>query len=153
MAGLSKQSERIASNSENIAAKNALDAVARIDQEAQERKLAQLEVLRSARGAIEARLQELQHQLEQIDRAIVAITGETSHEQKRSRRNLEDVRDKVLEWFETRRGQRLSAGDIVREFTELAGTPVSIFLKPLVRSGRIQTDNYAGTRRVKYFVP
>ena len=55
-------------------------------------------------------------------------------------------------WLEGRRGQKFGAGELVREFPELDGTPISIFLKPLVESGKVRTDTSEGIRRTKYFV-
>ena len=52
-----------------------------------------------------------------------------------------------------RKGQKFAAGDLVREFPELEGVVISIFLKPLITAGHVQTDTSEGIRRTKYFVP
>lgn len=137
---------------DNALARKALETIQAIEQEAQEKKLEQLESLKSARAAIMDRLDELNHQLEQIDEAMAEIKGEKVQKEKRTRRNLEGERERVARWMEGRRGQKFGAGDLVREFPELDGTPISIFLKPLVESGKIKTDASEGVRRTKYFV-
>ncbi len=114
--------------------------------------MAQLESLQTAKAAIHERLNELNHQLEQITDAIAAIKGDTPQKEKRVRRNLDGERDRVARWMEGRRGQKFGAGELVKEFPELDGTPISIFLKPLVETGKIKTDASDGIRRTKYFV-
>ena len=136
---------------DNALAKKALETIQQIESEAKEKKMAQLESLTSARHAILERMQELTHQLEQIDEAVAAIKGEKPRE-KRTRRNLDGERERVARWLEGRRGQKFGAGELVREFPELDGTPISIFLKPLVESGKVRTDTSEGIRRTKYFV-
>ena len=54
--------------------------------------------------------------------------------------------------MEGRKGQQFSAGDLQKEFNELEGVAVSVFMKPLIESGKIQTDTSEGIRRMKYFV-
>jgi predicted nuclease with TOPRIM domain len=137
---------------DNAIARKALETIDLIEQEAKNKKLAQMESLQSAKAAIHERLNELNHQLEQINDAIGAIKGEKATREKRTRRNLDGERDRVARWMEGRRGQRFGAGDLVREFPELDGTPISIFLKPLVENGKIKTDASEGIRRMKYFV-
>jgi hypothetical protein len=137
---------------DNAIAKKALETIDQIEAEAQQKKLAQLESLQSAKAAIHERLNELNHQMEQINTAIAAIKGEKPQKEKRTRRNLEGERDRVARWMEGHRSQKFGAGDLVREFPELDGTPISIFLKPLVESGKVKTDTSDGIRRTKYFV-
>jgi hypothetical protein len=137
---------------DNAIAKSALDAISKIEEEAREKKMQQLESLQSAKAAILERLNELNHQLEQITVAIAAIKGEKVTKEKRTRRNLDGERERVGRWMEGHRGEKFGAGDLVREFPELEGTPISIFLKPLVESGKIRTDASDGIRRMKYFV-
>ena len=60
---------------DNAIARKAIEAIQQIDKEAQERKLVQLESLRSAKAALHERINELTHQLQQIDNAIAAIRG------------------------------------------------------------------------------
>jgi hypothetical protein len=139
---------------ENALAKQAMDAIREIEREAQEKKLAQLDQLKSAKETILARLAELSHQLAQIDKAMEAITGETAApREKGSRRNLTEVRERVGRWMEGRKGQKYGAGDLVKEFAELDGVSISWFLKPLVESGTVLTDASDGAKRLKYFVP
>jgi hypothetical protein len=138
---------------DNALAKQALESIKAIEREAQEKKLAQVETLKSAKAALLERLNELNHQLVQIDKAIAAVTGEpVPTREKRGRRNLDDVRERVGRWLDGHRGQRFGAGDLVREFPELEGVGMSIFLKPLISSGKLQTDKSEGIRRMKYFV-
>jgi hypothetical protein len=143
---------------DNAIARKALETISQIEEEAKAKKMAQLESLQTAKAAVLERLQELNHQLEQINAAVAAIKGEKAPagggepRERRPRRNLEGERDRVARWMEGRRGQKFGAGDLVREFPELEGTPISIFLKPLVESGKIKTDASEGIRRMKYFV-
>ena len=138
---------------DNAIAKKALETIDLIEQEAQQKKMAQLESLQTAKAAIHERLNELSHQLEQINNAIAAIKGEKPDKgEKRTRRDLSGERERVARWMEGRRGQKFGAGDLVREFPELDGTPISIFLKPLIEDGKIKTDASEGIRRTKYFV-
>jgi predicted nuclease with TOPRIM domain len=137
---------------DNALARKALETIQQIESEAKEKKMAQLDSLQSARAAIMERLGELNHQLEQIDEAMSAIKGEKVQKEKRTRRNLEGERERVARWMEGRRGQKFGAGELVHEFPELDGTPISIFLKPLVESGKIKTDVSDGIRRTKYFI-
>lgn len=94
------------------------------------------------------------HQLAQIDNAIMAITGEAAPSRASGgRRNLQELRDRVAEWMDGRKGQRLKAADLVKEFPELEGVSISTLLKSLVESGKVQTDASDGAKRLKYFVP
>jgi hypothetical protein len=137
---------------DNALARKAVEEIQRIDREAQQKKEAQMESLRAARTAIEERIEELNDQLIQIDAAVARITGKAPVEAKRQRRDLSGDRERVARWMTGRAGQRFGAGDLVREFPELGGTPISIFLKPLVKSGKIKTDASEGVRRTKYYV-
>jgi hypothetical protein len=58
----------------------------------------------------------------------------------------------VGRWLEGRRGQKFAAGDLMREFPELDGQVMSIFLKPLVDAGKVATDTTQGRRWTKYYV-
>ena len=115
--------------------------------------MAQLEALQGAKAAVHERMNELQHQLEQIDEAIASIKGTPIVKEKRTRRNLEEERERVGRWMSGRKGQKFAAGDLVREFPELEGVIISVFLKPLISAGTIQTDTSEGIRRTKYFAP
>ena len=140
---------------DNALAKQAMDAIREIEREAQEKKLAQLEQLKTAKATIMSRLTELQHQMAQIDKAMETITGEAAApaREKGTRRNLTEVRERVGRWMEGRKGQQYGAGDLVKEFPELEGVSVSWFLKPLVESGLVKTDASEGAKRLRYFVP
>jgi hypothetical protein len=138
---------------DNALAKQALDTIKQIEREAQDKKLVQLDMLKTARATITERINELQHQLAQIDKTMESITGQPVTREKRERRNLEEVRERVARWMEGRRGQKFSAGDLVKEFPELDGVAISIFIKPLVESGKVHNDSSDGVRRMKYFVP
>ena len=98
-------------------------------------------------------MNELNHQLAQIDKALAAITGQSpAARTKRPRRDLNEIRERVGRWMEGHRGQKFGAGDLAKEFPELEGVAVSIFLKPLIEEGKIKTDSSDGIRRMKYFV-
>ena len=143
-----------ASLPDNALAKQALDTIKQIEREAQDKKLAQLEMLKSARATIMERVEELNHQLAQIDKTMSAITGQPAPTgEKRERRNLEEIRERVSRWMEGHRGEKYAAGQLAAEFPELDGVAISIFLRPLVEAGKVQTDASEGVRRMKYFVP
>ncbi|HUO07490.1 MAG TPA: hypothetical protein VM008_04255 [Phycisphaerae bacterium] len=138
---------------DNALAKQAIENIAKIEREAQQKKLEQLEGLKGAKAAILERMNELTHQLQQIDKAISAVTGEPApSREKRERRDWSDTRERVGRWMEARKGEKFAAGQLVKEFPELDGQVVSIFLRPLVESGKVKTDASEGVRRTKYFV-
>jgi hypothetical protein len=138
---------------DNAMAKQALDAVRQIDREAQEKKQAQLEQLKAVKATLLERAGALEHQLAQIDKAVEAITGQAAPERGGPRRNLKEVRERVERWMDGHKGQKLAPAELVREFPELEGVSISIFLKPLVDSGKVHTDAAGGARRLKYYVP
>jgi hypothetical protein len=140
--------------SDNALARSALEAVAQIEREAQERKRTQLETLVTARETIQGRLRELEHQLAQIDQAMTAISGKPAQVRTSSsaRRNWDEVRGRVYRWLEGHKSEKYTAGDLAREFPELAGASVSPILKPFLQDGRIQADYSEGAKRPKYFV-
>ena len=152
MQALSKSSKK-AALPDNSLAKKAIEAIEQIEEEAKKKKLAQLEALQSAKAAVHERMNELEHQLEQIDAAIASIKGGAPTTERRPRRNLEEERERVGRWLTGRKGQKFAAGDLVREFPELEGVIISVFLKPLIQAGVIQTDTSEGIRRTKYFAP
>ena len=141
---------------ENAIAKKVLEEIQRIEAEANEKKLAQLESLQQAKANIAERIEQLQHQLEQVEKAIAVVTGgkpaAAKRVERRQRRNLEEVRERLARWMEGRRGQKFMAGDLVKEFPELDGVAVSIFMKPLTQAGQVKTDTSEGNRRMKYYV-
>jgi len=53
--------------------------------------------------------------------------------------------------MEGRKGEKFMARDLAREFPELKGVQVSIFMKPLIDSAKIKTDAGEGIQRMKYF--
>jgi len=139
---------------DNTLARQALDAIRLIDTEAHEKRLVQLEQLKSAKATILERVNELNHQLAQIDKAMEAITGRPApSREKGGRRNLKEVKERVEQWMEGRKGQKFNAADLVKEIPELQGVSISMFLKPLVESGKVHTDASDGAKRLKYFVP
>jgi hypothetical protein len=152
MQSTAKSPRKSASLPDNSLARKAIEAIQQIEEEAKGKKMAQLESLQSAKAAILERQNELNHQLSQIDAAIASIKGAPVQREKRVRRNLDEDRERVARWMTGHKGQKFGAGDLVREFPELEGTVMSAFLKPLVHSGRIQTDISEGIRRTKYFV-
>lgn len=149
-----RRAKTVASLADNAIAKKALEAIEQIDREAQAKKLAQVEELRAAKAAVHERINELTHQLHQLDAAITAILGKgqaAAPRKKRERRDLADVRDRVGRWLQSKKDQKFGAGDLVKEFPELDGVGISIFLKPLIEAGQIKTDVSEGIRRTKYF--
>jgi hypothetical protein len=140
---------------DNAMAKQALDAIRQIEREAQEKKQAQAEQLKSAKAALLERVGELEHQLAQIDKAIESVTGRpvAGPSGGGERRNLKEVRERVERWMDGHKGEKLAPADLVREFPELEGVSISVFLKPLVDAGKVHTDASGGSRRLKYFVP
>ena len=153
MSVMTKKAKMPISLPDNALAKKALEAILQIDKDAQSKKLEQLESLKSAKAAIIERINELNHQLAQIDKAISAVTGSPApSREKRVRRNLDEVRERVGRWMEGHKGEKFVAGDLVKEFPELEGVAVSIFMKPLIESKKVQTDTSEGIRRMKYFV-
>jgi hypothetical protein len=139
-------------SSDNALARQTMEAIAKIDREAQQKKRAQGEALLKARDSILGRIDELNHQLAQIDKAMTAITGKAAPAQsKHARRDFNDVRERIGRWLEARHGEKFGAGDLVREFPELEGAAVSYVLKPLVEGGQVRTDTADGSRRPKYY--
>jgi hypothetical protein len=138
---------------DNSLARKAIENIQLIEEEAKAKKMAQLESLQSAKAALHERINELNHQLVQIDNAIASIKGAPEpKKERRPRRNLDEDRERVARWLTGRKGQKFGAGDLVREFPELEGVVMSIFLKPLMQAGHLQTDTTEGIRRTKYFV-
>ena len=157
MQATSKNRKAIAAIKElpdNALAKKVLEEIERIDAEAKERKLAQVESLQEARANIVERMRQLEHQLGHIDRAIAAVSGKpmAARGERKARRDLEEIRGRVGRWMEGHKGERYQAGDLVREFPELDGVAISLFIKPLVDAGTVKTDVSEGVRRMKYFV-
>ena len=139
---------------DNALAKQTLEAIRKIDSEAHEKKLAQLEQLKTAKTTILGRVSELNHQLAQIDTAMEAITGHAAPaREKGGRRSLTEVRQRVEQWMEGHKGQKFNAGDLVREFAELEGVSISFLVKPLVAAGKVRVDASDGAKRLKYFMP
>jgi hypothetical protein len=139
---------------DNALAKQTLEAIRKIDTEAHEKKLIQLEQLKSAKATIMGRVDEFNHQLAQIDKAMEAITGHAAPAREKGvRRSLTEVRERVERWMEAHKGQKFNAGDLVREFAELEGVSISFLVKPLVASGKVRVDASDGAKRLKYFVP
>jgi hypothetical protein len=144
----------LSSAPDHTVARQALEAVAQIDQDAQKKKHAQVEGLRESRRAILGQLKDVQRQVAEIDAILAAITGQPAAAPARAgRRDLSDVRERMGRWLEARPGEKFNAGALAREFPELGNTAVSYLLKPLVEAGRIQTDASEGIKRPKYFAP
>jgi hypothetical protein len=142
------------SGPENAFAKKALEAIAQIEREAEQRKHEQLESLREAKAAVIERLNELNQQLGQLDKAIGAITGRPvkAPGEVRQRRDWSDVRERVVRWMGGRSGQKFGAGDLIREFPELDGQVMSVFLRGPIEDGNVKTDVTEGVRRTKYYI-
>jgi hypothetical protein len=147
-----RQSKDVSGHQDNAVARSAMEAVKQIEHEAREKKLAQADALTTAKAAIENRIGELQHQLAQVNAAIATISGTPTPQEQRGRRDWSTCRQHVIQWMEERKGQKFAAGDIVRKFPQLEGTPISTFLKPLLQNGKINTDTSEGIKRPKYFV-
>jgi hypothetical protein len=140
---------------DNAIAKQSIDAIRQIEREAVEKKQALGEQLKAAKVALMERLRELEHQLAQIEKAAESISGRGSPaaEGGGERRNLKEVRQRVERWMDGHKGEKLAPADLVKEFPELEGVSMSVFLKPLVEEGKVHTDASGGSRRLKYFVP
>ena len=135
-------------------ARQVLDSVAQIEQEAQQKKRDQADGLRQSRRAILDQIRDFRRQADQIDHALAAISGTSSlAKAKGTRRDLNDVRERMGRWLEAHRGEKFNAGILTHEFPELQGTAVSYVLKPLVAVGRVQADASEGVKRPKYFAP
>ena len=144
---------------DNAIAKKALDEIQKIEAEAKQKKLAQRESLEQTRASILDRIEELKHQLAQVDGALAMIDGKkppqpkpNSGTEKKPRRDWEQVRERVLRWMEERKGEKFHARDLAKEFPELEGQQVSLFLKPLRDVLAIRTDKTEGVQNVKYYV-
>ncbi|MCL2645580.1 MAG: hypothetical protein FWD61_01080 [Phycisphaerales bacterium] len=142
---------------DNAVARKVLEEIQKIETEAKQKKLEQLESLQQAKTSILDRMEELNHQLSQIEDAIMTITGSkrvpaSQPQQKRTYRNLDEVRERVARWLEARKGEKFMAGDLVKEFPELDGFKISLFLKPLTLAGTVKTDDSEGHRRMRYYV-
>ena len=144
---------------DNAIARDALEAIQKIEEEAKKKKLVQRESLEQTRTTILDRIKELNHQLAQVDGALAMIDGKkpaqlkpVSGIEKKPRRDWEQVRDRVLRWMEERPDQKFHARDLVNAFPELEGQQVSLFLKPLRDILKIRTDKSEGAKNVKYYV-
>ena len=149
-----KASHKTHSMSDNTFARKAFEEIRRIDEEATQKKMAQLESLKSARAAIMERINELEHQLTQIESVVGTVTGRPSvaRVSESERKHWDEVRGRrIARWMQGRRGQKFGAADLVREFSELDGQPVSMILKPLIEAGSTKVDASAGPKRTKYF--
>jgi chromosome segregation ATPase len=140
------------SRSDNAIARRAIDEIERIDKAAADKKREQLATLQEAIEAIDTRIGELQGQRRQIEAAIASITGKAVRGPRRNRSDLDEVRERVARWMAGHPGEKFKSSDIEREFPELAGTPISTFLKSLIKDGRVQVDTSNGIRRQTYFV-
>jgi hypothetical protein len=138
---------------DDVFARQALEAVAQINREADLKRKAQVETLLHSRDAIRTQIKDVQSHIAQLDAAIAAITGQRPPAPRSGRRDLSDVRERMGCWIEARRGEKFGAGVLAREFPELGDTAVSYLLKPLVESGRLKTDASEGAKRPKYFAP
>jgi len=130
----------------------AIEAVQKIDAEAKQKKMVQLESLQMARAAIQKRVDELNHQVAQIDAVVASVSGTSIQREKHVRKNWEIVRGHVVQWMANRKGQKFSAGDLIRAFPELEGTVMTVLFKSLLQEGKVKADISEGIRRSKYFV-
>ena len=143
---------------ENAVAKKVLEEIQKIEAEAKQKKLEQLKSLEQVKTNILDRMEELKHQLAQVENAITMITGGSSKRasasppEKRVRRDLNEVRERLVRWLEGRKGEMFMAGDLIKEFPELEGVQISMFLRTLTQAGTVKTDASEGNRRMKYYV-
>jgi len=151
-----KKARQTTNLADNAVAKKVLEEIQKIEAEAKQKKLEQLESLQQVKANILDRMEELKHQLEQVENAIATITGSkrasASQPQKRVRRDLNEVRERLVRWLEGRKGEMFMAGDLIKEFPELEGVQISMFLRTLTQAGTVKTDASEGNRRMKYFV-
>lgn len=116
--------------SDNAIVREALEAMEQIDAEARQKKDAQIERLRSARGELSNRLDELSAQLRQVDAAIgvtkkVAANGHTKSP-RRANGEVSELATRIGRWLETKPGQSFSARQLLNEFPELEKTRASV---------------------------
>ena len=143
---------------DNAVAKKVLEEIQKIEAEAKQKKLEQLESLEQVKTNILDRITELNHQLSQVENAITLITGSSgkrapaSPTEKRARRDLNEVRGRLIRWLEGRKGEKFMAGDLIKEFPELEGVQISMFLRAQTKAGTVKTDASEGNRRMRYFV-
>ncbi|MCL2648930.1 MAG: hypothetical protein FWD61_18350 [Phycisphaerales bacterium] len=152
-----KKARQATNLADNAVAKKVLEEIQKIEAEAKQKKLEQLESLEQVKANISDRMEELKHQLEQVENAIATITGagkrvSASQPQKRVRRDLNEVRERLVRWLEGRKGEMFMAGDLIKEFPELEGVQISMFLRTLTQAGTVKTDASEGNRRMRYFV-
>jgi hypothetical protein len=140
---------------DNSLVRQALETVAQIEQEARQKKRAQMEGLRDSRTAIVREIRDLNRQISQMDKALQAMAdhhaGTLAALYTRTHRDLSELRERMGVWLESRRGEKFGAAALAGEFPELGNTAVSYVLRPLVKAGRIQTDAFEGSKRPKYF--
>ena len=155
---MSRKARQTTNLADNAVAKKVLEEIQKIEAEAKQKKLEQLESLEQVKTNILDRMEELKHQLAQVENAITMITGgsgkraATSSPEKRARRDLNEVRERLVRWLEGRKGEKFMAGDLIKEFPELEGVQISMFLRTLTQAGTVKTDASEGNRRMRYFV-
>lgn len=143
---------------DNAYARKALDAIAAIEQEAQKRKLEQVNVLRDALKNIDQRISELQHQRQQVEDAIEKIMGKSAAPvkatKKRGRVNHQELRGRVVNWMSSHPGVVYTAVQLHEEFPELDGfASIAAFLKQPIADGVIIVDKSGGNRNTRYSAP
>jgi hypothetical protein len=149
---MTKQKDTAKEMGENAIARKAIEEIARIDREAEQKKREQVTQLQEAAENIRKRIGELQHQLEQVEATIVRVTGKTP-KSKGVRNNHGDLRERVVRWMGSRVGEKFGASDLQREFPEMkAVTSVAIFLKKPIQEGRVLTERSNGPRSTVYSV-
>lgn len=140
---------------DNAYARKALDAIAAIEQEAQKKKLEQVNILREALKNIDGRIGELQHQRQQVENAIEKIMGKpvapVKTAKKRGRINHQELRNRVVNWLSSHPGVAYTAVQLHEEFPELEGfASIAAFLKQPIADGVIVVDKSGGNRNTRY---
>jgi seryl-tRNA synthetase len=139
--------------SENAYAKKALEAIQSIEEEAERKKREQLDTLREALSSIDARIGELEQQKSQVTTAIEKISGKAPSSGRRVRRNLDDVRDRLVRWLGARSGEKFDSPRLQKEFPELKSIPsIAAFLKKPIDEGAVAMEREGGPRSARYFV-
>jgi hypothetical protein len=129
---------------------NTMDAIKAIEHESEQKKKAHADTLSAAKLKLLSRVDEIHHQILQINDALEKLTGRKI--EPKPRRDLDEIRSRVYAWMKAHAGYNYLSADLIREFPELVGVAISVFLKPFTRAGAIKIDATHGIRRQSYYV-
>jgi exonuclease VII small subunit len=125
-------------SSPNALAKSALGEILKIKEQAKKDMQAQVEKIKEAKKAIQKRVKDLQHQEVQLDEVLAEITGKDVASPK-TKTDLNDVRERMINWMKSHSGEKYSAQKLKKEFPELGSRSVSIVLAKAIEEGTIKT--------------